>query len=126
MNAKLSRYAIVILATISLSIFLPNLYWMVFDKPNRLPQIYYSPIIKDFLFTKTINGNTEYWDKQGNTYSRKDYEALLPFNYYYNLDKWGVLPDSIDDFPVSISSICLLYTSPSPRDRTRSRMPSSA
>ena len=25
-----------------------------------------------------------------------------------------------------ISEICLLYTSPSPRDRTRSRMPSSA
>ena len=24
------------------------------------------------------------------------------------------------------SSVCLLYTSPSPRDRTRSRMPSSA
>ena len=27
---------------------------------------------------------------------------------------------------VSVSSTCLLYTSPSPRDRTRSRMPSSA
>ena len=26
----------------------------------------------------------------------------------------------------SITNICLLYTSPSPRDRTRSRMPSSA
>ena len=26
----------------------------------------------------------------------------------------------------SVSKICLLYTSPSPRDRTRSRMPSSA
>ena len=26
----------------------------------------------------------------------------------------------------SVSTICLLYTSPSPRDRTRSRMPSSA
>ena len=26
----------------------------------------------------------------------------------------------------SIASTCLLYTSPSPRDRTRSRMPSSA
>eukprot|EP00656_Telonema_subtile_P013017 TRINITY_DN16596_c0_g1_i1.p2 TRINITY_DN16596_c0_g1~~TRINITY_DN16596_c0_g1_i1.p2 ORF type:complete len:118 (-),score=33.80 TRINITY_DN16596_c0_g1_i1:21-374(-) len=26
----------------------------------------------------------------------------------------------------TLSSICLLYTSPSPRDRTRSRMPSSA
>ena len=27
---------------------------------------------------------------------------------------------------VAISATCLLYTSPSPRDRTRSRMPSSA
>ena len=27
---------------------------------------------------------------------------------------------------VEYSSFCLLYTSPSPRDRTRSRMPSSA
>jgi len=26
----------------------------------------------------------------------------------------------------SLSKLCLLYTSPSPRDRTRSRMPSSA
>ena len=29
-------------------------------------------------------------------------------------------------FEVVDNSICLLYTSPSPRDRTRSRMPSSA
>ena len=28
--------------------------------------------------------------------------------------------------PDALPSICLLYTSPSPRDRTRSRMPSSA
>ena len=27
---------------------------------------------------------------------------------------------------VGVVSVCLLYTSPSPRDRTRSRMPSSA
>ena len=31
-----------------------------------------------------------------------------------------VLPNSVEYY------ICLLYTSPSPRDRTRSRMPSSA
>ena len=30
------------------------------------------------------------------------------------------------DEPYAIVQICLLYTSPSPRDRTRSRMPSSA
>ena len=28
--------------------------------------------------------------------------------------------------PASLDGVCLLYTSPSPRDRTRSRMPSSA
>ena len=28
--------------------------------------------------------------------------------------------------PVAVAGACLLYTSPSPRDRTRSRMPSSA
>ena len=32
----------------------------------------------------------------------------------------------IDTVPVYQSNTCLLYTSPSPRDRTRSRMPSSA
>ena len=31
----------------------------------------------------------------------------------------------VRDWPASLSA-CLLYTSPSPRDRTRSRMPSSA
>ena len=31
-----------------------------------------------------------------------------------------------NNFPLAISIVCLLYTSPSPRDRTRSRMPSSA
>ena len=33
---------------------------------------------------------------------------------------------SLRDFANSFPSTCLLYTSPSPRDRTRSRMPSSA
>ena len=42
-----------------------------------------------------------------------------------------VLPKDLNDALKNlensiISSFCLLYTSPSPRDRTRSRMPSSA
>src|SRR5664280_2761340 len=37
------------------------------------------------------------------------------------------LMESADEFTVNLmSDACLLYTSPSPRDRTRSRMPSSA
>ena len=33
--------------------------------------------------------------------------------------------DTVEKFPVR-SQVCLLYTSPSPRDMRRSRMPSSA
>jgi len=108
MNAKLSRYSIIILITISLSILLPNLYWMIFDKPLRTPQISYSPIIKDFVYSQTNDNNRDektYRDNQGNSYDRKSYEALLPFSFYYNLDKWGILPDSIDGIPVNISYI---------------------
>jgi len=40
----------------------------------------------------------------------------FPYHYIYR--------DNVDN--ADLSAICLLYTSPSPRDRTRSRMPSSA
>ena len=34
--------------------------------------------------------------------------------------------ESISALDTILNNVCLLYTSPSPRDRTRSRMPSSA
>ena len=44
--------------------------------------------------------------------------AVLPFFPEANYDSW---------FTIGVTdNSCLLYTSPSPRDRTRSRMPSSA
>ena len=44
------------------------------------------------------------------------------FNFPVGLHESRILPGE----PVAGNSDCLLYTSPSPRDRTRSRMPSSA
>ena len=41
-------------------------------------------------------------------------------------DEMISLRDSVIEYVKSIPNPCLLYTSPSPRDRTRSRMPSSA
>ena len=62
----------------------------------------------------------------GNTYHlllRPGIEILNQFNGIHNFMNWNkpVLTDS-----GGYQIICLLYTSPSPRDRTRSRMPSSA
>ena len=45
------------------------------------------------------------------------YETLYTFD-----GKWNAVPMLADGMP----KVCLLYTSPSPRDTERSRMPSSA
>ena len=45
----------------------------------------------------------------------------IALNKFYHLD-W--LPKIF--YEIMLFVVCLLYTSPSPRDRTRSRMPSSA
>ena len=49
---------------------------------------------------------------------------------FSNNEQWRYIADDVmggvSTGNVEYSIICLLYTSPSPRDRTRSRMPSSA
>ena len=49
---------------------------------------------------------------------------------FLNLKKWDYGASFSNDYSVQVdkgeAKHCLLYTSPSPRDRTRSRMPSSA
>ena len=59
-------------------------------------------------------------------------KVILLFNKKKYLEALDLSNNIIDEYPDSIlinnilGVICLLYTSPSPRDRTRSRMPSSA
>ena len=58
----------------------------------------------------------------------------LPLNANSKVLKIGAIPDQNQEvldkrfnlFAKELAKTCLLYTSPSPRDRTRSRMPSSA
>ena len=50
----------------------------------------------------------------------------IPTIYWHDYETWGSSPQK--DRPSQFAGIrtCLLYTSPSPRDRQKSRMPSSA
>ena len=55
----------------------------------------------------------------------------IPYNYHISMaDATHNRPDTMDPpqtpTPFDLESFCLLYTSPSPRDRQKSRMPSSA
>ena len=59
------------------------------------------------------------------TASKKDLAMLAPWKGPYGgVPAWSKVNPA--DFPAAYAVACLLYTSPSPRDRTRSRMPSSA
>ena len=53
----------------------------------------------------------------------KDFKAGT-YTYSWNNRRWNKLIQN--NWVVVWRNSCLLYTSPSPRDRTRSRMPSSA
>ena len=62
------------------------------------------------------------------------YRGVYPFTYYIKGEDGTELEKRIifkmvklaDAFEINTSKICLLYTSPSPRDLSTSRMPSSA
>ena len=67
------------------------------------------------------------------TYINEDVSETKYFKTWKSLDKF-VMSQKLKKYKVKgqspggniIRYTCLLYTSPSPRDRTRSRMPSSA
>ena len=58
-------------------------------------------------------------------YVSKDVDALHKF-YVDILKMDDIAPQNFPRTDATDKTGCLLYTSPSPRDRTRSRMPSSA
>ena len=66
------------------------------------------------LYSPVITANMMFLDAGGSTPDKKENLTSI---------KDGLPITALEDLQVKI---CLLYTSPSPRDRTRSRMPSSA
>ena len=51
--------------------------------------------------------------------------SVMSFAWFQKSDPHGLFPEW-SFYAAGVLYACLLYTSPSPRDRTRSRMPSSA
>ena len=69
----------------------------------------------------------EYYKDTENAYKDSwDLNNSLAIHYGYWDEKVNSFPESLLRMNEIMIETCLLYTSPSPRDRTRSRMPSSA
>ena len=84
----------------------PTIYWKSYDETAELQtnQAHENPRMRFELIQSKLLDKNEIWapfEKALNRFGNDTYQALKPL-------------------------ICLLYTSPSPRDKRQSRMPSSA
>ncbi len=98
MFPKLSRYALILLATVVMSVYLPQFHHMVFDKKTGKTQLFFSPVVKKFVFREMVGEGHQFLtqDETGKNYDRMTFETLIPFVYYKNMDLWGKLPLTID------------------------------
>jgi hypothetical protein len=99
---KISRYIMIFIAVITLAIFIPKLYWTVFEKPIRKPIMHYSCISKQFMINR---GEKEWTDAKGNQCSRDEYERMLPMMFFKQLLASGTLPDSINGTALDMRAV---------------------
>jgi len=103
---KLSRYIIILLIILVAASYLPNFYSMLFDKKLNTPRLDYSAVIDEFVYTRNYGmGQIDYMNIQGNSYSEREFFALLPFMYYATLEKWQQLPPTLKGVELNSKSI---------------------
>lgn len=93
---KSSRYILILISIVSMSIVFPKLYWLVMEKPEGHTIFFYSIMENEFVLSQRENGKTDYQTAGGKKLSRKEYFQSLPFLYFRNLVTDGTMPDSIE------------------------------
>jgi hypothetical protein len=99
-----ARYALITLTVVVLAVFVPMLSDLAFGERAMKTQLFYSPVTEDFIWRDKMPRGLEVnheemhhaqfliTDRDGNRYERQDFEKLLPFIYYKNMELWGLLP----------------------------------
>lgn len=100
----LARYALIIPSIIVMAFYVPMLFEVAFGERVQKTHIFYSPVIQKFIWVdKLIYPEEEglegahhaqfvQMDQDGKRYTRQEFEKLLPFIYYRNMEIWGLLP----------------------------------
>ena len=104
-----AKIALYLLAVAVLAFHLPRLYdRIMFERINKT-HLLYSPVVNRFVYTESLTGydpeaaskaedhhsNIVYKDQDGVYYDRLEFERLLPFIYYRNMEVRGLLPMEI-------------------------------
>ncbi len=107
---KISSAAFYLLTIAVLAVFMPRLYdSLVFTRIENT-HVFYSPVSKRFIYTERAafhdpaaaakaedhHSDIVYKDQDGIYYDRLEFERLLPFIYYRNMELRGYLPLQLD------------------------------
>ncbi|WP_319502354.1 DUF4857 domain-containing protein [uncultured Draconibacterium sp.] len=98
---KISRYILVFMAILGLSVVLPQFYRMAFEKPSKSPLIQYSCIDHDFMIYRP-DADDKWTNREGTKLTREAYEMKLPLMYTRQLVMDGTMPDSINGQKINI------------------------
>ncbi|MDD3807179.1 MAG: DUF4857 domain-containing protein [Candidatus Marinimicrobia bacterium] len=105
MIVRISRYILIVVSIVVMAIYLPDLYWLFFDVKTSSPYVSYSPVDSMFIMYRHGDNGLVFYDEEGNTYTREEYEEKLPLFYYMQLIADGRMPDSLHGIPLDPNEI---------------------
>ncbi|APF19207.1 hypothetical protein Calab_3519 [Caldithrix abyssi DSM 13497] len=106
MIIKISRLFIILIVILVSAVYIPEYYWLSFEKKTPSPMAYYSPILENYLIAYYDDG-FYYKTKDGKRFTRDEADPLLPFFNYRILAAKGQMPDSIKGHKVDLKEIRL-------------------
>lgn len=109
MKARFARYALIFITILVTAITLPDFYWTLFQPNIKFPKVYYSSVLKDFLFMNFDNQSNllgyTITDSNGKKYAREEFEQKLPLFFYRQLTLNGTMPDTVDGVPILLDQV---------------------
>lgn len=105
MLIRISRLLLIIIVVFVAAIYFPRYYWKIFDKKSDIPFVMYSVIHNDFLISRSKGNKTSFVDSKGRSYTRNEYEQMLPLFNYRQLISSGKMPDSLRGIKLDISEV---------------------
>ncbi len=100
-----ARIFLFLTGIILLAYYLPAGFWLIADKRQRAPTVFYSCMENRFLLMRFEKGEVRRTDPAGAVYEQEDFERLLPLDNYMQLYKDGKMPKEINGIAVTPEKI---------------------
>ncbi|MDR1227349.1 MAG: DUF4857 domain-containing protein [Prevotellaceae bacterium] len=95
------RSCIIAATTLALLWAIPSLVSTATYSSQNHPFVYFSSVVKQFCFRKTIGKQTQRYDAAGQEYTESQFDSIMPMMYYRQLALNGLMPDSINGAAVT-------------------------